>query len=105
MARYEAPQALLQIILAYSNNQLLDNYTGYVVTVDRTVVRVGKVVASQAYLRGLIAGNPPAEQMLFYRSKLFQLLEREDRREFLRVIHGVLRYSGQSEASGMRIAI
>ena len=105
MARYEVPQALLQTILVYSNNQLLDTYIGYVVTVDRTVVRVGKVVASQAYLRGLITGNPPAEQMLFYRSKSFQLLEREDRREFLRVIHGVLRYSAQSEASGMKIVI
>lgn len=102
MARYEIPQALLQVILVYSNNQLLDNYTGYVVTMDRTVVRVGKVVVSQAYLRDLSAGHPTAEQMFFYRSKSFQLLEREDRREFLRVILGVLRYSAQSEASGMR---
>lgn len=105
MAHYEIPQALFQIVLAYRNNQLLDSYTGYVVTIDRTVVRVGKVVAPQAYLRGLSTSQPTAEQMFFYRSKSFQLLEREDRREFLRVIHGVLRHLAQSEASGMKIAM
>lgn len=105
MARYEIPQALLQIVLAYSNNQLLDSYTGYVLTMDRTVVRVGKVVVPQAYLRDLSTGQPTADQMLFYRSKSFQLLEREDRREFLRTIHGVLRYLAQCEALGMKMAI
>lgn len=102
MARYEIPQALLQIALVYSNNQRLDNYTGYVVTMDRTVFRVGKVVVSQAYLRDLNAGYPTTEKMFFFRSRSFQLLERDDRKEFLRLITGLFRCSTKSEALWMK---
>lgn len=103
LAQYEIPQALLQIILAYSHNQHLEQYTGFVITMDRTVVRVGKAVVSQSYLRRLCAREPVVEYLLYYRSAPFELLEREGRREFLRVMFGVLRCLSESDASKMAI--
>lgn len=71
------------------------------ITVDRIILRVSKAVASQAYLRSLCAKQPVKEELIYYRSTPFELLGREDRREFLRVIFGVLRSSADSDASGM----
>ncbi|OJJ80426.1 uncharacterized protein ASPGLDRAFT_873113 [Aspergillus glaucus CBS 516.65] len=77
LARYEVPQALLQAILAYSHNQQLDQYTGFVITVDRTVLRIGRIVASRHYLRSLCSRRPIKEDLLYYRSKPFELLEHQ----------------------------
>lgn len=71
------------------------------VTVDQTVLRVGRIVASQSYLRSLCTRNPLTDELFYYRSKPFELLERDDRREFLRVMLGVVRYLAESDASGM----
>lgn len=53
LAQYEVPQALLQIIQAYSYNGELDQYTGFVMNLDRTAIRVGRAVVSQSYVEGL----------------------------------------------------
>lgn len=63
---------------------------------------------SRAYMKGLLCekGRNPSvlsrdEEMRFYRSRPFELLEREGRREFLRLLLGVCRYLVQSKESTM----
>lgn len=99
LARYGVSQALLQAILAYSHYQQLDQYTGFVITVDRTVLRIGRIVASRYYLRSLCSRRPIKEDLLYYLSKPFGLLKRKDRRELLRLLFGVLQCVAKSDAS------
>ena len=70
---------------------------------DQTVIRVGKAVVSQSYLKSLCTKKPITENLLYYRSAPFELLECEDRREFMRIMFGVLRYLAESDASSMTI--
>lgn len=89
------------MILAYSYNQNLDQYTGFVVNLDRTVIHVGRSVVSQGYIRDLCKNGTSSDDMAFYRSASFELLEQEGRREFMRVLLGIFRYLTQSESSTM----
>lgn len=67
------------------------------------MARVGKTVVTQSYMKSLCAREPVAEDVLYYRSASFELAEREGRREFLRVVFGVLRCLAESKAAEMTI--
>lgn len=54
---------------------------------------------SRDYMKSLWEGQPVNENMRLYRSREFELLDREDRRKFMRFIVGLFRYLAQSEES------
>lgn len=91
-ARSEVPQLLIQAVFAYLQNPGLEKYTGFVVSLDRTVVHVAKGVMTEKYLKSLCSGQALNGDLEFYRSEAFDLLERDGRREFLRVLVGMLKY-------------
>lgn len=70
---------------------------------DQTLVCVGKAVVSQSYLKSPCAKELVAEDLLYYHSAPFELVEWEDCREFLGVMFGVLRCLAESDAAGTTI--
>lgn len=101
MARYEVPQTLLQGILAYSHNPQLKEYTGIVINLDKTCIRVSKAMMSPSYMKCVCENRSIDGDMILHRSKSYQLLDRADRREFIRLVIGIFRYIAQCEESLM----
>lgn len=99
VAQYQVLQILLQAITAYCRNTHLGRYTGFVVTMDRTVVHFSKATMSPVYMQALYQARPLPEKMQFYQSRAYELLQPGDRREFMRLAIGLVRYLTQSEES------
>ena len=99
MAQHEIPQCLLQAILAYSRKPDLQQYTTFALCLHQTRIRVVKATISQTYLRNFFENAEITETMQLYRSKSFDILEREDRKDFLRLMMSVLRYIVEKEDS------
>lgn len=98
IARHIVPQALLQAILAYNQNPHLDHYSGFVVSADQAVLQVSRVVASRTYMKNLCEGKPSrGGDLVLYHSNPMDLLEQDGRRQFLRLIMGLLRFLRKSE--------
>lgn len=101
-ARHEVPHCLFQAVLAFTRKPLLEEYTGFAVTLGGTRVRVSRAVLSPGYLLSLCAGTTIREEMVLYRSASFEI-RGEQSRELIRLLVGLLRFvvsSPQAEISG-----
>lgn len=85
------PQLLFQGARAYTENPHLEQYDGYVITLDHTTLHVYRGTMSAAYLKGLFQGKWP-ELLELYRSREFDLSEAEGRRKSFRVLMGRIRH-------------
>lgn len=92
MARHEIPQCLLQTMLAYSQNPNLPQYTAFALCLHKTTIQITKATISQNYLKDFFQKDEINESMQLYRSRSFELPERDGCKEFLRLIMGVFRY-------------
>ncbi|KAL1966734.1 hypothetical protein VTN77DRAFT_3931 [Rasamsonia byssochlamydoides] len=93
MATNEVPQILVQSILAYNQNPTLENYSGFVVSIDGTIVHISQAFLSHAYMENLCKGGSLlGEHLEFCRSESYDLLECDRRREVLRLIIGIFRF-------------
>ena len=82
----------MQGILAYNQNPDLESHTGFVVSVDRTVLHISMAAMSRIYIEKLCQGNSSIEHLQFCRSELYDLVECDGRREALRLIMGLFRF-------------
>ncbi|PGH18984.1 hypothetical protein AJ79_00017 [Helicocarpus griseus UAMH5409] len=99
IARYEVPQCLIQAVRAYSRNPYLNAYTAFVVVLNGTRAHVSRATFSRAYIHGLYEAYSVNEEMQLSRSESFELLDQDGRREFMRLLIGVLRYVARSRQS------
>jgi hypothetical protein len=88
----EVPHALVQGILAYNQDPNPESYTGFVVTINGTVLRISRAFMSHNYMESLCKGGHLSESLQFNRSKSYDLLERDQRREVLRLLVGLFRF-------------
>jgi hypothetical protein len=99
IARYVAPQILAQALITYDHNPDFKQYTGFVISMHQTVMHVSRASMSRDYMKSLWEDQSVNENMQLYRSRAFELLDEEDRREFMRFIIGLYRYLAQCEES------
>lgn len=99
IARYVAPQILVQALITYDHNPDLKQYTGFVICQHRTVIHVSRAWMSRDYMKSLWEDQLVNDNMQLYRSRAFELLDQKDRREFMRFIIGLYRSVAQSEES------
>lgn len=99
LARHEVPQCLLQAILAYSKNPNLPQYTAFALCLHRTTIRISKATIPQIYVKEFFQKAEINEFMQLYQSETFNLLDRDGRKGFLRLIMGVFRYMMEMEES------
>ncbi|KAJ9216734.1 hypothetical protein DTO166G4_1580 [Paecilomyces variotii] len=99
ISRYEAPQCLAQTIMAYSRNPGLEQYYGFVINLDRTVLQISKAVVGQAYLKSFWEDGSITEDIQLHRAKKLDLLDRDGRREFSRLIIGISKFILANEQS------
>jgi hypothetical protein len=78
IATHEVPRILVQAILAYNQNPNSESYTGFVVSINWTVLRINRALMSHDYMESLCqAGGHLSECLQFYRSEPYDLLERD----------------------------
>ena len=92
IATHEVPQILIQGILAYNQNPTSESYTGFVVSIDKTVLHISMAAMSHAYMENLCQGNSSSECLQFCRSEPYDIAESDRRRELLRLIVGLFRF-------------
>lgn len=69
----------------------MDGYTAFVVSMKGTSFQFIRGVCSRSYLRDLVDRRVKSEPLrLLYRSGLYELLEQEDPREFVRIFRWAL---------------
>ncbi|KAJ9299282.1 hypothetical protein DTO271G3_2904 [Paecilomyces variotii] len=99
ISRHEVPQCLAQTIMAYSREPGLEQYYGFVINLDRTVLQISKVVVDQAYLKSFWEDGSITEDIQLHRAKKLDLLDRDGRREFSRLIIGIFKFVLANEQS------
>lgn len=87
----------MQAVSAYNDNPTLDDYTGFVITMDGSILHLSKAVMSNTYVKDICNGRPSSENLKYYRSEPYDLLDQGGRREFLRAIIGLYRYLNRKE--------
>ncbi|OJJ33427.1 hypothetical protein ASPWEDRAFT_43487 [Aspergillus wentii DTO 134E9] len=92
MARYEIPQILMQVNMAYNQNQNLEEYSGYIISIDGYRFTFGKATVSPEYVKCIYSGKPACEDLQFQRGPSFDITDRAERKEILRIIMGLARY-------------
>ncbi|XHG06800.1 hypothetical protein AWENTII_009980 [Aspergillus wentii] len=86
----EIPFALFLLAIAFDENPNRESYTSFVITVNDTSLRFTKAVASKSYLESLFQGRHLTECLEISRSRGYDILEVEGRRDFLRIFLGLL---------------
>lgn len=86
------PYLLIQIVLKYERKPTLKSYTAFVVIMKETTVQVVKAICSDSYIRDLINRRVPKDPLQLRFSMPYDLLEQEDRKEFLRIHFGLIRF-------------
>ena len=85
----EVPYLIFQAILFYEQNSTLDNYAAFVGCMNGTTFQFAKGVFSHSYLHDLINHQVPSDSLKIYRSQPYELLEQEDRKEFVKIYIGL----------------
>lgn len=86
------PYLLLQIILAYEKNPTLGNYTAFIITLKGPVAQFITANCSASYIHDLINSRTPRTLLGLKFSLPYDLLQPEDRWEFMKVYYGLLQY-------------
>ena len=81
---------LLQVISAYENNPALENYSAFVVTMEGISIQFIRANCSASYIQDLINNRMPRTHLALEFSKPYDLLQSEDRWEFMEVFYGLL---------------
>jgi hypothetical protein len=97
IVRFEVPKALLSVTIAFAQNSGLDYYDGFVIFLDGTSLHISRARVSAKYMQDLFEHRIINDDMLFYRSKSFDLLDVDGRRESTRFIFSLFRYLSDSE--------
>ena len=84
------PYLLLQVISAYENNSTLDKYTAFVVTMEGINIQFIRANCSPSYIQDLINYRMSRTHLRLRFSKPYDLLQSEDRWEFMEVFYGLL---------------
>lgn len=103
LAWHEAPKVLLLAAIAYSRNLRLEHYNEFVVCLEGTFLYVSRLEASQKYMSDLFEHKLVSDDLPLYRSRKFNIFDRGERREIVRILIGVLRCldgHGQSKIPG-----
>lgn len=85
--------------MAYSRNPGLEQYYGFVINLDRTVLQIRKAVVDQQYLKSFWENGSITKDLQLYRAKKLDLLDRDGRREFSRLIIGIFKFILANEQS------
>lgn len=83
------PYLLLQVISVYENNSTLDKYTAFVVTMEGINIQFIRANCSP-YVQDLINYRMSRTHLRLRFSKPYDLLQPEDRWEFMEVFYGLL---------------
>lgn len=84
------PYLLFQAILKFERNPTLESHSAFVVSMKGTMLQLNKGVVSQNYLEDLICYKVPSDSLSLLRSGPYDLLEQDDRRDFVRVFLGLM---------------
>ncbi|OJJ33331.1 hypothetical protein ASPWEDRAFT_174740 [Aspergillus wentii DTO 134E9] len=95
IAKYQVPQTLFPAIISYSRNPKLSEYHGHAICYDGVYMYVCKAIVSSAYMEALCKHGSVTEDLRFYRSEPFEVLEPAGRRGFIRLIVTLFRYLSQ----------
>jgi hypothetical protein len=85
------------VTIAFAQNSGLDYYDGFVIFLDGTSLHISRARVSAKYMQDLFEHRIINDDMLFYRSKSFDLLDVDGRRESTRFIFSLFRYLSDSE--------
>lgn len=91
IAVHEVPQILVQGILAYDRDPTLESHTAFVLRIDGSILQVSMAVISHTYMNELCHGRPFSEGFRLCRSVPYDFLERDGRREALRLFTRLFR--------------
>lgn len=97
LAKHEVPQLLIQAVTAYNDNPARDTYTGFVITMDGSILHLSKAIMSGGYMKDICEGRLPSENLKYYRPGPCDLLDQDGRREILRNVIGLYRYLNRKE--------
>lgn len=92
VAVHEVPQIVVQAILAYNRDPTRESYPAFVLRVDRTILQVSMSALSRTYVEELCRGKPLSGSLRLCRSVRYDMLERDERREALRLLVGLVRF-------------
>jgi hypothetical protein len=84
--------ALLPAAITYASSQDLDYYDAFVMFLDATSLHLSRLRASKRYMQDLFNRKHPNEDVLFQRSKSYDFLNGNSRKEIVRLIMGLFRY-------------
>ncbi|KAK2767444.1 hypothetical protein FQN54_003600 [Arachnomyces sp. PD_36] len=86
------PYLLFQAILKYERSPTLDSHTAFVVSMKGTSLQFNKAEVSREYLKDLISQKVPRDTLTLLRSELYDMMEQDSRREFVRGFSGMVRH-------------
>ena len=86
------PYLLLQIILAYEKNPALSVYTAFVITLKGPTSQFITASCSVSYIHDMVSTRMPGTSLEVKFSLPYNLLEPEDRHEFMKLYYGLLQY-------------
>lgn len=76
--------------LAYEQNPDLGNYSAFVVSMRGPTFQFIKSTCPALYIKDLFSGRAPSVPLKMYFSGPYDLMEQEDRKEFVRIYLGLL---------------
>ena len=92
MERYEIPHLLLQANMVFNYNPTLEQYEAFTISIENYTYTFVKAIMLPEYLRSIRAGRPVCGSLKVLRSKPFNIIDRDTRREFLRDLMALSRY-------------
>lgn len=92
MERYEIPHLLLQANMAFNYNPTSEQYEAFAISIENYTYTFVKAIVLPEYLRSLRAVRPVCGSLKVLRSKPFNIIDRDTRREFLRDLMALSRY-------------
>ena len=84
------PYLLIQMALAFEWNPDLDNYTTFVVSMRGSTFQFIRSTCPALYIKDILSSRAPRAPLELYFSGPYDLMEQEDRKEFLRIYLGLI---------------
>ena len=81
--------------MAYNHNPNLDQYTAFVLSIEKLTVTITRAAISPEYIRSFQTGDSICEKLPIYCSEPYDISDQATRREFLRLTIGIDRYFRQ----------
>lgn len=70
----------------------MESYTAFVVIMKETTIQIVKAICSNSYIKDLVNRRVPKDPLELQFSIPYDLLEQEDRKEFVRIHLALIRF-------------